>query len=240
MADLVTFRGTVLLTDSPDDDTTALDAPDAFTPAEVAGKDRNVPRRPGQILRPRYPKRRIIPFRGHVKGLGASGSARWTSFRTASDALFAVMDRSLGPGQLVLHDPYLGLAADKTLDARCVRVMPGETFGGDNPMQRLGFELECVDEPPEWVAYTPITLATSAAADDILDTTAAHGLAVGDRVVFTSLTGGSGLTAGTPYYVIAGNLAAQTFQVSTTAGGSAVNFTTDITAGTVAVYERAI
>lgn len=78
-----------------------------------------------------------------------------------------------------------------------------------------------------------ITLALSANVDDIIDTTSAHGLAVDDEVVFTALTGGAGLTAGTVYYVIAANLAAQTFQVSATKGGAAVNFTTDITAGRV-------
>lgn len=78
-----------------------------------------------------------------------------------------------------------------------------------------------------------ITLTTSAAADDIIDTTAAHGFAAGDRVKFTALTGGTGLSTDTIYYVIAANLAAQTFQVSATEGGSAIDFSTNITAGTV-------
>lgn len=75
-------------------------------------------------------------------------------------------------------------------------------------------------------------LQTSAAADDIIDCTS-HGFEVGDAVIFTALTGGAGLTVGTVYYVIAANLAANTFQVSATPGGAAVNFTTDITAGSV-------
>lgn len=80
---------------------------------------------------------------------------------------------------------------------------------------------------------TSITLANpSAESDDIIDTSGAHGLAAGDQVVFSALTGGAGLTTNTIYYVIAANLAATTFQVSLTSGGSAVNFTTDITAGT--------
>lgn len=81
-------------------------------------------------------------------------------------------------------------------------------------------------------AATPKTLALSLAADDIIDTAAAHGLVAGQPVEFTSLTGGAGLVVGDRYYVIAANLAATTFQVSTTKGGAAVNFTTDITAGT--------
>lgn len=82
---------------------------------------------------------------------------------------------------------------------------------------------------------TAITLTTpfGAAATDIITATG-HGLAVGDPVQFVTLTGGTGLTVGTTYYVIAANLTANTFQVSATPGGAAVNFTTDITAGTLA------
>jgi hypothetical protein len=52
-------------------------------------------------------------------------------------------------------------------------------------------------------------------------------------ISFSGLTGGSGLVAGTTYYVLAPT--ALTFQVSATPGGSAVNFTTDLTAGTATV-----
>lgn len=82
------------------------------------------------------------------------------------------------------------------------------------------------------------TLATSAAADDILDTAVAHGYAADDPVYFSALTGGAGLSINTVYYVIAANLGATTFQVATAPGGSAVNFTTDITAGTVNTATR--
>lgn len=74
---------------------------------------------------------------------------------------------------------------------------------------------------------------TGANATDIF-TLASHGLAVDDRIRFSSLTGGTGLTAdAVDYFVISANLTTNTFQVSTTKGGSAVNFTTDVTAGTV-------
>jgi hypothetical protein len=78
-----------------------------------------------------------------------------------------------------------------------------------------------------------IELATSAALDDIIDTAAPHGLAAGDAVVFSALTGGTDLVAGQVYYVIAANLAAQTFQVAETPSGAAALFSTDITAGNV-------
>lgn len=79
-----------------------------------------------------------------------------------------------------------------------------------------------------------VTLATSEADDDIIDTATDHGFVAGQAVQFPTLTGGTGLSAGTTYYVISANLDDQTFQVSTTPGGTAVNFSADITAGTVA------
>ncbi len=54
----------------------------------------------------------------------------------------------------------------------------------------------------------------------------AHGYVAGDIVIF-STTGAlpTGLSAGVRYYVIAGGLTANAFEVSTTSGGSAVNTT---------------
>lgn len=78
---------------------------------------------------------------------------------------------------------------------------------------------------------TSVTLSTSSDADDIIDTAVAHGFTAGDTVYFVSRTGGSNLSAGTPYYVISANLGASTLQVSDTLGGSAVSFGSDITAG---------
>jgi hypothetical protein len=73
-------------------------------------------------------------------------------------------------------------------------------------------------------------------ADTEVFTKTAHGLVDGDRVRFPALTGGSGLTADTGrYYVI--DAAANTFKVSATVGGAAVNFTTDVTDGSVQKYE---
>jgi hypothetical protein len=54
----------------------------------------------------------------------------------------------------------------------------------------------------------------------------AHGLAAGDAVKFTT-TGAlpTGITAGTTYYVISAGLTANTFRVSATVGGAAINTT---------------
>jgi hypothetical protein len=76
----------------------------------------------------------------------------------------------------------------------------------------------------------------TAEADDNLITAVAHGLADGDRVIFPTLTGGTGLTAATVAYFVR-DAAADTFAVSATIGGAAVNITADATAGTCRKYE---
>lgn len=81
---------------------------------------------------------------------------------------------------------------------------------------------------------------TAVAATDLI-TSAAHKLLAGNIVVFKTLTGGAGLTAGNrPYYVIADGLTENTFKVSTSLGGAAVNITTDVTAGTVTYLHQRI
>jgi hypothetical protein len=73
---------------------------------------------------------------------------------------------------------------------------------------------------------------TASAATDTF-TRAAHGLRVGDSVVFSGLTGGAGITAGTTYYVVSVP-SANTFKVSVGPPGSTpLDVTTDLTAGTV-------
>lgn len=75
-----------------------------------------------------------------------------------------------------------------------------------------------------------ITGVTSTGSPDTFTKTA-HGLSNGDVITFTSITGGGGLVANHPYFVI--NTAANTFQIALTAGGSAVDLTSDVTAATV-------
>jgi len=57
----------------------------------------------------------------------------------------------------------------------------------------------------------------------------AHGLTAGETVSFRLLVGGTGLTEVTTYYVV--NPTTNDFQVSLSSGGTAVNFTTDMTSG---------
>ena len=71
---------------------------------------------------------------------------------------------------------------------------------------------------------------TGVAATDLF-TKATHGLVANDKVRFTILVGGTGITVNTTYYVIASGLTANDFRVSATLGGATINFTTDATAG---------
>jgi hypothetical protein len=84
-----------------------------------------------------------------------------------------------------------------------------------------------------------ITAVTSTGSPDTFTKTA-HGLSNGDVIIFTAVTGGTGLKAGSaanadgkgyPYFVI--NTAANTFQISETSGGSAVDLSSDVSAATV-------
>ena len=82
-----------------------------------------------------------------------------------------------------------------------------------------------IDDP-----ISPFSI-TGVASTDII-TAVGHNFTANQGVIFPTLTGGSGLTASTTVYFVR-DISGDTFKVSTTSGGSAVNFTTDITAGTV-------
>lgn len=75
---------------------------------------------------------------------------------------------------------------------------------------------------------------TAAFATDLFTTGAAHGLVAGDRITFSSITGGTAKpTLGVAYYIISSGLDATHFKVSATSGGSAFDITvSNITAAT--------
>lgn len=72
------------------------------------------------------------------------------------------------------------------------------------------------------------TVTATASTDKVNST--GHGLADGDSVIFTALTGGTGLTVDTPYYVV--NKGTNDFEVSATKGGTKINITADASAAT--------
>ena len=71
---------------------------------------------------------------------------------------------------------------------------------------------------------------TAVAATDVI-TDVANGYANGQPVYFTALTGGAGLAVNTIYYVI--NVATDSYKLSATSGGAAIDITTTMTAGTL-------
>lgn len=82
------------------------------------------------------------------------------------------------------------------------------------------------------IAPTYATAAvTGTAATDLINH-AGHTFVDNDPIVFTSLTGGAGLVVGTVYFV-RNSVPGVSYQVSTTSGGAAFNFTTDISSGSV-------
>lgn len=90
-------------------------------------------------------------------------------------------------------------------------------------------------------SFTHVGLLTKSAAKSLttpfgvnstdLLTSTAHGVTTNDMVVFTSITGGLGIITGHPYFVIASGLTANDFKISQLVGGTALDFTTDATAG---------
>jgi hypothetical protein len=82
---------------------------------------------------------------------------------------------------------------------------------------------------------SPINITGDAGTDII--TAVGHLYTANQGVRFPTLTGGSGLTAATTNYFVR-DISGNTFKVSTTSGGSAVNFTTNITAGTVVAMQQ--
>lgn len=78
----------------------------------------------------------------------------------------------------------------------------------------------------------PVAYACTGEADTEVITASGHTFANDDPVVFTAISGGSGLATATLYYVI--SVSGNDFSVSTSVGGAAVDFTTDITAGVLA------
>jgi hypothetical protein len=76
-----------------------------------------------------------------------------------------------------------------------------------------------------------LTTPFGTASTNLLTSTS-HGLVAGDAIRFLTLTGGTGLVVGLPYYVLAAGLTTHAFTVAPIVSGTVVDFTTDITVGT--------
>ena len=81
-------------------------------------------------------------------------------------------------------------------------------------------------------SYGGMVTATTISGD-LFTTSANHNFVAGDPVVFSGATyTGSGVVVGTTYYVLATGLTGTAFSVSATAGGTAIDVTTNNSAGT--------
>ena len=80
---------------------------------------------------------------------------------------------------------------------------------------------------PTWASF-----AVTGTESTNLINHAGHTFVNGDQVTFSALTGGAGFTVGTNYFVVS-SVAGVSYQLSATTGGAAINFTTDISAGTI-------
>ena len=111
-------------------------------------------------------------------------------------------------------------------------VAPGGSVGAvDNAVLRADVGTGIVQNSGLIIEDAVVSFAvTGVAATDIITATGSA-FANGQPVRFTALTGGSGLNTTTNYYVI--NVSGTSFQVSTSVGGGASLFTTDITVGTL-------
>lgn len=143
-----------------------------------------------------------------------------------------------GERALILNPSYAGnlLKQGQIIDAS-KRGDNGASFRDGVVNRVLGFDVyESAGVPTNNVAA--LTISGGVSATDVITTTAAHGFAVGDRVIFPTLTGGTGLTAATTEYFILTVPSTTTFTVSATLGGVVLDFSSTITAGTVRKYEN--
>ena len=127
--------------------------------ASVRGEDDVIPFAEGRDIGARRLDVYRFVLQGYVQGTGTDPEERALSWRTATDALLAVMDLSLAPG-LVEVGPaaparfpgaasYLGLDGDKQITARVVSRARGPVQY-HMAHQSWSFEMECVSSPLEW------------------------------------------------------------------------------------------
>lgn len=136
------------------------------------------------------------------------------------------------PTELLVDDVYITAVGNQAVGNIFVR--PFRLEGGDYRADIDGVSVDhritnvvagtsrCVEVSPNGIAENfTVTIATPA-----VFTSVAHGLFINQAVVLTT-TGAlpTGLTAGNTYFVIAAGYTLDTFQLSSTVGGSAINTT---------------
>jgi hypothetical protein len=151
-----------------------------------------------------------------------------------SGAVVTVVDLDTRAVTFTAADPKLGLLLKRGDDIIFQIQFVRNNVGQELAVTALktAFKDDETEEPPLILSQRPPLAVTGTSSTHLINATA-HGLPNGTAVAFTSLTGGTGLTAGTAYYVV--TTATDTFQLSATPGGTPIAFSTDISAGTVTV-----
>lgn len=125
----ISFRSVDLQNDDdPAQATIWFDLPVGLAePPEIRGEDVVIPGKAGQTWMTKVDDYRLIELDGYVQGQGVGLEARQQSWRQATDALMAIMDRTAAPGTLEVSGPYLGIAPGQTfsIEATCWRIVPG-------------------------------------------------------------------------------------------------------------------
>jgi hypothetical protein len=171
---------------------------------------------------------------GNLTNAGAIGSTAGLPVVTTTSG--AVTTLALGSANQVLKVNSGGTAVE-------FGAAGGVTSGSvDNAVLRADGVSGSQSQSSDLIVDDPVVAfaCTGDAGTDII-TAVGHNFTENQRIRFQSLTGGSGLFSGGPassttYFVR--NISGNTFQVSTTSGGAAVNFTTNITAGAVLAVQR--
>lgn len=116
-----------------------------WDPADVRGKDDDIPAATGRTVRNRVRSVRYISLSGWVDGTSAS------DFNANMAALFAVMVPDDAPGALVIGDGYLGTTGTPTINARFLNAVIDYRQKGDGTGSvhaTVDIEMESVD--PDW------------------------------------------------------------------------------------------
>jgi len=96
-----------------------------FEPPNVRFDDRVIPEAPGLWLGNRVENDRELDLRGYIRGAGATEEERTESWHDSTVALMAVLDRTLGPGPLVIPQGYLGVPEDREIEVVTMNLIPG-------------------------------------------------------------------------------------------------------------------
>jgi hypothetical protein len=148
--------------------------------------------------------------------------------QTAADAFRYSLAISSGNRlQFATHNGTNAFAADSSAGASPFTVLVADLWCQLVAIKPAGASDVTLGKYGPKQAHTGMT---GVASTDVLTVTG-HTLTDGQLVTLSALTGGNGLSTGTYYWVrdVAGN----TFKLAATVGGAAVNFTTNVTAGTV-------